>query len=116
MKWTYSYIDHLQDFVKTINRRTNRVTNLAPIKVTEKEVPRLVSLTVTTKSEPKTPKFKPGDFVRIAKKDLPFRKGYKQTYTNQLFEFQKLATFNPPTCNLIETNREEIKGKFYHRS
>ena len=29
-KWTYSYIDKLQDFVNAINTRTNRVTNLAP--------------------------------------------------------------------------------------
>ena len=33
-KWTYSYIDKLQDFVNAINLRTIRVTNLAPNKVT----------------------------------------------------------------------------------
>ena len=115
LKWTYSYIDHLQEFVKTINSRTNRVTKLAPNKVTKKDVPRLVSLASTTKSKGQTPKFKPGDFVRIAKKDLPLRKGYKQTYTNEVFEIQKIATFNPPTYNLIDTNQEEIKGKFYQQ-
>ena len=75
----------------------------------------MVPLTVTTKSEPKTPKFKPGDFERIAKKDLPFRKGYKQTYTNEVFEVQQVATLNPSTYNLIDTNREEIKGNFYQQ-
>ena len=43
-KWTYSYIDKLQDFVNTINSRTNRVIKLAPNKVTKKDVPRLISL------------------------------------------------------------------------
>ena len=88
---------------------------MAPNKVTKKDVPRLVSLASTTKSKEQTPKFKPGDFVRIAKKDLPFRKGYKQTYTNEVFEIQKVATFNPPTYNLIDASREEIKGKFYQQ-
>ena len=32
-KWTYSYITKLQDFVNTINGRTNRVTKMAPNKM-----------------------------------------------------------------------------------
>ncbi len=111
----YSYIDHLQKFVKTINSRTKRVTKLSPNKVTKKDVPRLVSLFVTAKSKPKIPKLKPGDFVRFAKKYLPFRKGYKQTYTNEVVEIQKVATLNPATYNLIDTNQEEIKGKFHQQ-
>ena len=43
-KWTYSYIDKLQYLVNAINSRTNRVTNLAPNKVSKKDVPRLISL------------------------------------------------------------------------
>ena len=35
-KWTYFYIDKLEDFVKTINSRVNRITKLAPNKVTKK--------------------------------------------------------------------------------
>ena len=35
-KWTYSYNDKLDDFVKTINSRVNRITKLAPNKVTKK--------------------------------------------------------------------------------
>ena len=34
-KWTYSYINELQNFVKTIKSRINRVTGLAPSKVTK---------------------------------------------------------------------------------
>ena len=40
--WTYSYIDKLPDFVNTVNSRTNRVTKLASIEVTKKDVPRLI--------------------------------------------------------------------------
>ena len=35
-KWTFSYIDKLQDFVNAIHSRTNLVINLAPNKVTKK--------------------------------------------------------------------------------
>ena len=43
-KWTYFYIDNLEDFVKSINSRANRVTKLAPNKVTKNDVLRLLSL------------------------------------------------------------------------
>ena len=47
-KWTYSYVDKLDQFVNTIYSRVNRVTKLAPNKVTKKVVPRLVSLSAQT--------------------------------------------------------------------
>ena len=72
-KWTYSYINNLDQFVKTINSRVNRVTKLPPNKVTKKDVPRLVSLTVETRRSQK-PKLYVGDFVRIVKTEKTFRK------------------------------------------
>ena len=75
-KWTYSYIDQLDKFVDTINSHLNRVTKIAPNKVTTIDVPRLVSLAVQT-SKTQKPKFYIGDFVRIVKKDKAFRKSYK---------------------------------------
>ena len=55
-KWTYTYIDQLDQFVKLIISSVNRVTKLASNKVTKKDVPRLVSL-VAQKSTTKKPKF-----------------------------------------------------------
>ena len=55
-KWTYSCIDQLDKFVDTINSRVNRVNKFAPNKVTKKDVPRLVSLSVQT-SEHQNPNF-----------------------------------------------------------
>ena len=42
-KWSYGYINELQCFVNTINSRINRVTGLAPNKVSAKHVTNLVS-------------------------------------------------------------------------
>lgn len=112
--WTYAYIDSLPEFVNTINSRVNRVTKLPPNKVTRKDVPKLISLVANDSAQlVKKPKYKTGDFVRIAKPDLPFRKGYKQTFTDEVFEINRVATLNPPTYNLIDSLNEEIKGKFY---
>ena len=66
-KWTYSYIEQLEKFVDTINSRVNRVTKIAPNKITKKDVPRLVSLAVQTSKTQKR-KFYIGDFVRIVEK------------------------------------------------
>ena len=111
-KWTYSYTDKLQDFVNAINSRTNRVTNLAPNKVTKKDVPRLISLRAEHSLKlVRRPKPNVGDYVRLAKVDIPFRKGYKQSF--EVFEVFDIPTRNPPTYNLIDSNREPIEGKFY---
>ena len=113
-KWTYSYIDKLQDFVNTINSRTNRVTKIALNEVTKKDVLRLISLRVEQSQKlVRRPKLYVGDFVRIAKIDLPFRKGYKQSFTDEVFEIFDIPTRNPPTYNLIDADKEPIEGKFY---
>ena len=111
-KWTYSYLDKLDSFVKTINSRVNRTINLAPNKVTKKDVPRLVSLIVNTTYSQK-PKFFVGDLVRILKKEETFGKGCKQSFTDEIFEISSIPTLNPQTYSLIDTDKEFIQGKFY---
>ena len=100
-KWTYSYIDKLQDFVNTINSRTNRVTKIAPDEVTKKYVPRLISIRVEQSQKLlRRPKLYVGDFVRIAKINLPFRKGYNHSLT----KFLKSLTSQQETHQLITSS------------
>ena len=107
-KWTYSYINQLQSFVQTINSRVNRVTNLASNKVTKKDVPYLISLNFEASTKlVRRPKFYVGDFVRISKADLSFRKGCKQTFTNEDFEIYDMLTRNPlPIVSLTHTKSQ----------
>ena len=106
-KWRWNYIDHLSEFVNTINSRVNRVTKLAPNKVFKKHETYLVSLNAVKSNKfLRKPKFEKGDLVRIAKLDLPFRKGYKQSFTDEVFEIERVATFNPPTYNLLDARKE----------
>ena len=80
----------------------------------QKSVPYLLSLnTIASEKLVSRPKFRISDFVRISKVDLPFRKGYKQTFTNEVFEIYDIPTTNPPTYSLIDSNQDPIRGKFY---
>ena len=111
-KWTYSYLEKLDSFVKTINSRVNRTINVAPNKVTKKDVPGLVSLIVNTTYSQK-PNFFVVDLVRILKKEETLGKGYKQSFTDEVFEILSIPTLNPPTYSLIDTDKEIIQGIFY---
>ena len=51
--------------------------------------------------------------MRILKADKTFRKGYKRTFTDELFEIKVIPTKNPPTSSLLDKNAEPTLGKFY---
>ena len=113
-KWTYTYLPRLPDFVKTLNARVNRVTKLAPNQVSKKHVATIISQAAeNSASLVQKTLFQKGDFVRIAKVDLPFRKGYKQNFTDEVFEITSIPTINPPTYGLIDAVGQPILGKFY---
>ena len=60
-------------------------------------------------------KFKIGDSVRISKSDIPFRKGYKPQFTDEIFEISSISTKNPPTYIIKDLKKEEILGKLYEK-
>ena len=71
---------------------------MAPNKITKKDVPYLRSLTTDASTcMKKQPKYGMGDFVWISKADTTFRKGYKQTFKDELIEIIDIPTKNPPT-------------------
>ena len=91
----------------------NRVTHLTPNKVTRKHVAALVSFIANSSIKlVQKPKFSVGDYVRVAKTDLPLRKGSKQTFTDIFFERLAIATVNSLTYSLIDAKKEEIIGNF----
>ena len=111
-EWTYSYIDKVQRFVQTIISRVNGVTKLAPNKVKRKHVPALVSVIANSSSKlVQKPKFFVGDYERIAKTDLPFRKGYKQIFADKVFEIVAIPTVNPQhTVSLMRKKKKSTEN------
>ena len=111
----FRYIDQLQDVVRLINNRVNRVTKLAPADVTQAHTQYLINLTEQAEAKlRRSPRYKTGDTVRIAKKDIPFRKGYKAQYTEEVFTITRVTSHTPPSYALKATaTGERIYGQFY---
>ena len=110
----YKYIHKLTQFVTTLNSRRNCSTDLIP-----KNVKNSYFLSILY-SKPlrdlKKPKFESGDRVRISKYDLPFRKGYKPQFTEEVFEIVAISSGKPPTYTTKDEQDEIIRGKFYEKS
>ena len=107
------YVHKLSQFVATMNSRENRKTKLVPNKVKNTNFLHIFyNRPIRNK---KKPKFKVGDSVRISKQDIPFRKGYKPQFTNEIFQIVKVLSSNPPTYNIKGQDGDVILGKFYEQ-
>ena len=116
-KWSYHYINELQSFVQTINSRVNRMTGLAPYKVSKKHVSNLFSFTAEKSSQiVRKPKLKFFRTVRIAKEDLQFGERYKRNFTDEVFTIIKIATFNPPTYSLVDAKGGSFPARFMNQN
>ena len=106
----WRYIDKLPDFVKTLNDRVNRSIGMAPSKVEKKHVLKLIALKQRSAvMKEKKAKYKVGDLVRIASKNVPFRKGYLQQFTNEIFQFPQ---YSPLTLlHFARWKRPRISGQ-----
>ena len=51
--------------------------------------------------------------MRVVKKDKAFRKSYKQSFTDEVFEITGIPKFSPPTYSLVDADKEPIQGKIY---
>ena len=58
-------------------------------------------------------KFKLGDQVRISKSRRTFKKGYLQSWTQEIFTVTKIIPRVPPVYWLRDYAKDEIKGVFY---
>lgn len=110
---TFKYTNQLQKFAQTMNSRINRSIGMAPKDVKNSDALALIYAQKPAKYT--KPKYKINDYVRISKKDIPFRKGYKPQFTNEIFQIAQIATTKPPTYILRDKDNETIKGKFYEQ-
>ena len=98
-----SYIDNLQYVVNVINSHVNRVTGLAPNKVTKQHRSFLVSLTLNEKIQ--KPKFTVGERVRIKRNIKTFHRGYQIQLSHEIFRIDKVLTLSPPTYYVVSYSK-----------
>ena len=107
------FIHKLPQFVSTMNCRINRSIGKSPRDV--KNTDFLSTLYNKPLTRYKKLKFKVGDRVRISKNDIPFRKGYKPQFTDEIFEISAVSTKKPPTNIIKDLDKDEILGNFYEK-
>ena len=59
------------------------------------------------------PKLKVGDTVRVTRKKNIFEKGYKRTWSYEVFTIERVQRTDPVTYTIVDQSKEIIKGAFY---
>ena len=109
----YKYIHNLTQFVTTLNSRRNCSIDLIPKNV---KISDFLSILYSKPLRDFTEtQFKIGDRIRFSKYDLPFRKGYKPQFTQEVFEIVAISSRRPPTYTIKDEKNEIIRGKFYQK-
>jgi hypothetical protein len=117
---TLKYIDVLSKFVIAYNKSHHRSIGRAPTEVSE-DNEHLVSATLYGNKSPQkknkktsTRWLKVGDTVRISKTKKTFEKGYKASYTGEIFTVDSVVTRRQPVVyRLRDADGEQLAGTFY---
>ena len=113
---TKRWIEVLPELVRALNATPNKSTGLAACEIT-KENAAAVWDRLYAREKLLTPKhkFQPGDRVRLALKGQLFRKGYKHTYTEEVFVIHKRIFKDPPAYIIKDLSGEEIDSIVYEQ-
>ena len=111
----------LQCIVNVINGRFNKAIKMSPGAVTYDDMEYLLKRQKEREEknvvagETAKPVYKVGDVVRVAKENLPFRKGYKPQYTEKLYSVRSVVRGAHPITYALKSypDEEKVLGKFY---
>lgn len=115
LQGNYKWINILQDIVDKYNNTTHRTIGMKPKDVRKKHEQILLEGAYSHFKiiDPKKPKFKVNDYVRISKHRGAFSKGYTANWTNEIFKVTQVVRTNPTTYQLQDFEGNVIKGLFY---
>ena len=107
------WIDTLPDMVHAYNNRKHRSIGMKPVQVT-KENEAVVRATLYPDRHIRVPfKFRVGDFVRISKNKGVFEKGYKESWSEEIYTVTSRIRRKPPVYKIQDSQNERIVGTFY---
>lgn len=108
------YVDVVQELVEAYNNSHHRSIKMQPSAVNkDNEKTVFIQLYKLYPQKPVCFKFNKGDTVRISKLRGGFRKGYKQTFTDEHFTISRCIARDPPVYKLTDCAGELLKGTFY---
>lgn len=111
----HKWIDVLEDLTHGYNNTVHSSTKFKPIEVNRGNEAEVRKNLYPPIPPPGKPKFSLNDTVRISRKGNIFRKGFKETYTHEIFTVAKINKTNPITYTLKDFQDELIQGSFYER-
>ena len=101
----------VQQFASTLNCRKNRSSGKSPRDV--KNIDFFINLCKQSFKKYTKPKFKIGDRVKKSKNDIPFRKGYKPQFTEEVFEISAISTKHLLHTSSKISKKKKFWEKFY---
>lgn len=119
-KGTQTYINVLQDIVKSYNNSIHSSTGHKPSEVTKKNQNKLWPFLYGGKGRyaklqsSATPRknIKIGDFVRISRDTATFFKGYEGNWGHEVFRVTKIINKPQTLYEISDWNNEKISGRF----
>ena len=110
------YIDTLQDMVTRYNKTYHRTIKMTPESVNKDNEKNVFNILYKAKPR-KFPvyRYSVGDTVRISKYRGVFRKGYEQTFTDEIFTITECIGRSPVVYRLRDYAGEDIQGTFYEK-
>lgn len=111
----YKWLDILQNIVSNYNNTIHSTIGIKPKEVNKKNEKYLLENIYSDIKmvDPKKPKFKLKDKVRISKQREAFTKGYTPNWSNEIFTIFKIRQTNPTTYILEDEAGNQISGGFY---
>jgi len=112
---SYKWLDLLPKIVEKYNSTKHRTTGFKPRDVNTKNEKVILAKAYSHLKhiDPKLPKYKLDDRVRISKYREAFSKGYTPNWSNEIFKIAEIKLTNPTTYILEDSNNQKIKGGFY---
>lgn len=125
------YVDHLQNFVRSFNENVNRSTGMTPNSIDPITVNAASVNMETAKSKQLTrnlqqkgkvwdknlrkPLLNVGDWVRIARERQPFRRGFQQQFTDELYQITEVNNKEiQVTYKVVDLSKEPVLGYFVY--
>ena len=103
------YLPYLNKLVDQYNNTYHHSINKKPINADYS------ALTEKIETNPKAPKFKVNDRVRITKYKNIFSKGYTENWSREIFIIDSVFKNNQWSYKIKDLNGEKIIGSFYEK-